>query len=175
MTQKRAVLEAEYLEFAAARSGELYRSALLLTGGDGYLAEDLVQETLGRMYVLWRRSRWASGGRRIENPAAYAHTVLVRMFLMHRRRRSSGERPDGELPELPVQPADPELRLALLDAMGRLSVRDRAVLVLRFWEDRSVEETAQVLRCSGGAVRTQTSRALDRLRRVLGESLTETH
>jgi RNA polymerase sigma-70 factor (sigma-E family) len=169
-----ATRETEYLEFAGARSGHLYRSACLLTGGDTHLAEDLVQEALGRMYVLWRRNRWTSGGRRIENPAAYAHTALVRVFLSHQRRRSNGERPTVEVPDRPAAHGDdPELRLTLLAALARLSPRDRAVLVLRYWEDRSIEETAEALQSSSGAVRTQSSRALTRLRAILGDSLLE--
>ncbi|MDX3540528.1 SigE family RNA polymerase sigma factor [Streptomyces sp. MB09-01] len=158
-----------FREFAAGRSGHLYRSACLLASGDTHLAEDLVQETLGRMYLRWGRIS------RIDNPAAYAQTVLVRAFLTHQRRRSAGERPVGEFPD-PGAPAaaggaDPELRLTLLQALGRLSPKDRAVLVLRYWEDRSVEETADAMNSSSAAVRTRTSRALARLREQLGGSL----
>ncbi|WP_037608373.1 SigE family RNA polymerase sigma factor [Streptacidiphilus rugosus] len=157
--------ERDYLEFAAARAGALYRSASLLSVGDPHLAEDLVQETLGRMYVHWRRVAGA------DNPAAYAHTVLARVFLSHRRRRSTAEHPTGQLPEGVAAEGDATLRLTLLDALARLRPRDRAVLVLRYWEDRSIEETAHTLRISAGAVRTQSSRALGRLREVLGDSL----
>jgi len=161
----------EYLEFAAIRAGQLYRSACLLTGGDTHYAEDLVQETLGRMYTLWRRSGWLFGGRRIDNPAGYAQGILYRTFITHQRRRSSTERPTGDLPDRPGPDGDTTLRLTLLEALARLSPRDRAVLVLRYWEDVSVEETAEILRSSSGAVRTQTSRALVRLRALLGEAL----
>jgi RNA polymerase sigma-70 factor (sigma-E family) len=165
----RAVDEQDYVDFASARAVALYRTACLLAAGDRHLAEDLVQETLSLMYVHWRRVAKA------DNPAAYAHTVLVRVFLSHRRRRSVGERPVGELPEGEGVAAegDATLRLTLLDALARLAPRDRTVLVLRYWEDRSVEETAQALRLSAGAVRTRSSRALARLRTVLGDSLTD--
>ncbi|MEU6757655.1 SigE family RNA polymerase sigma factor [Streptomyces sp. NPDC005409] len=159
-----------FREFAAGRSGHLYRSACLLASGDTHLAEDLVQETLGRMYLLWGRIS------RIDNPAAYAQTVLVRAFLTHQRRRSSKERPVGEFPESGASVAggtDPVLRLTLLEALGRLAPKDRAVLVLRYWEDRSVEETADAMNVSSAAVRTRTSRALARLRDQLGGSLAE--
>ncbi|MGP3686944.1 SigE family RNA polymerase sigma factor [Streptomyces sp. IBSNAI002] len=160
-----------FREFAAGRSGHLYRSACLLTSGDTHLAEDLVQETLGRMYLLWGRIS------RIDNPSAYAQTVLVRAFLTHQRRRSAGERPVGEFPEPgtagAVGGADPALRLTLLEALGRLAPKDRAVLVLRYWEDRSVEETADAMNASSAAVRTRTTRALARLREQLGGNLTE--
>ncbi|WP_079428145.1 SigE family RNA polymerase sigma factor [Streptomyces katrae] len=158
-----------FREFAAGRSGPLYRSACLLASGDVHLAEDLVQETLGRMYLLWGRIS------RIDNPAAYAQTVLVRSFLTHQRRRSAGERPVGEFPEpgVPQAGADPELRVTLLQALGQLAPKDRAVLVLRYWEDRSIEETAEAMNVSSAAVRTRTSRALARLRGQLGGSLSE--
>ncbi|MFD8890835.1 SigE family RNA polymerase sigma factor [Streptomyces sp. NPDC059566] len=157
-----------FREFAAGRSGHLYRSACLLASGDTHLAEDLVQETLGRMYLRWGRIS------RIDNPAAYAQTVLVRAFLTHQRRRSAGERPVGAVPDPGASAPggeDPALRLTLLEALGRLAPKDRAVLVLRYWEDRSVEETADAMNTSSAAVRTRTSRALARLREQLGGSL----
>ncbi|MFD8482228.1 SigE family RNA polymerase sigma factor [Kitasatospora sp. NPDC059673] len=165
--------ELEYAEFAANRSAPLYRSACLLTGGDTHLAEDLVQETLSRMYVVWRRPGRLFGGRAIENPAGYAQGVLYRQFIDHHRRRSSRERPVAELPDLPDPTGDSTLRMTLLQALGRLAPRDRAVLVLRYWEDVSVEETAAILRCRPGAVRSQSSRALARLRDLLGDGLAD--
>ncbi|ARF80348.1 SigE family RNA polymerase sigma factor [Kitasatospora aureofaciens] len=169
----RETKDAEFLELVSSRTGHLYRSACLLTSGDTHYAEDLVQEALSRMYVLWRRSAFTGGRNRIENPAAYTHTVMVRTFIAQQRRRSSGERPTETLPEREGHDADSSLRLTLLDALGRMSAKDRAVLVLRYWEDRSVEETAEVLRLSSGAVRTRTTRALARLRTLLGDSLAE--
>ncbi|MGV9270186.1 SigE family RNA polymerase sigma factor [Kitasatospora sp. NPDC003701] len=167
--------DTEFREFALGRFDQLYRSACMLTGGDTHLAEDLVQETLARMHAIWRRTTWLPGistGKRIDNPSVYAHTVLVRQFLTHHRRRSSTERPVGELPDLPAGSAgDSDLRLVLLHALAQLSERDRAVLVLRYWEDRSIEETADILRSSSGAVRTQSYRALGRLRSQLGDRL----
>ncbi|UUN28357.1 SigE family RNA polymerase sigma factor [Streptomyces sp. FIT100] len=161
----------EFLDFAAGRTGHLYRSACLLTSGDTHLAEDLVQDTLGRMYALWGRMS------RIDNPAAYAQTVLVRTFLSQRRRRSATERPLGELPESFAETGagagDPALRVALLDALARLAPKDRAVVVLRYWEDRSIGETADALNVSSAAVRTRSVRALAKLRTLLGGSIAE--
>ncbi|EYT84256.1 RNA polymerase sigma24 factor [Streptomyces sp. Tu 6176] len=159
-----------YPEFAAARAGHLYRSACLLTGGDTHLAEDLVQEALGRAFLHWRRVS------RVGNPAGYVQTVLTRAFLAHQRRHSSRrERATEVLPEVagPDPGGDAPLRLTLLEALGRLSAKDRAVVVLRYWEDRSVEETATVLETSPAAVRTRCVRALARLRVSLGDSLGE--
>ncbi|MFD4559184.1 MULTISPECIES: SigE family RNA polymerase sigma factor [unclassified Streptomyces] len=160
----------EYAEFASARAGHLYRSACLLTAGDTHLAEDLVQETLGKLYVGWGRLS------RVGNPAGYAQTVLTRTYLAHQRRRSSTERATDVLPDLPdpgAPGADTPLRLTLLQALSRLPAKDRAVVVLRYWEDRSVEETADVMHVSSAAVRTRCVRALGRLRELLGENLDE--
>jgi RNA polymerase sigma-70 factor (sigma-E family) len=154
----------DFVEFASARTQQLFRAACLLTG-DWHLAEDLVQETLGKIYVSWRRIS------RMESPAAYANTVLVNTFLSHRRLRRASERPSARLPEAVGPGEDMALRLALLDGLALLPARDRAVLVLRYWEDRSVEETADALHLSVGAVRSQAHRALRRLRAQLGDQI----
>ncbi|WP_406382216.1 SigE family RNA polymerase sigma factor [Streptomyces sp. NBC_01618] len=160
--------EGAFREFAEARMGHLFRSACLLTGGDTHLAEDLVQETLGRMYTVWGRTS------RVGNPAAYAQTVLVRCYLGHQRRKSAGERASGELPDRAGEsPGDASLRMTLLDALRGLPPKDRAVIVLRYWEDRSVTETADALHVSSAAVRTRSTRALARLREQLGGSIVE--
>lgn len=151
----------DFVEFASARTPQLFRAACLLTG-DWHLAEDLVQETLGKLYLSWRRIG------RMESPGAYANTVLVHTYLSHRRLRRASERPSDRLPETAGSARDPALRLALLDGLALLSPKDRAVLVLRYWEDCSVAETADVLDLSVGAVRTQAHRALQRLRDALG-------
>ncbi|MFJ4365682.1 SigE family RNA polymerase sigma factor [Streptomyces chartreusis] len=166
MSQARAD---DYAQFAVARAGHLYRSACLLTAGDTHLAEDLVQETLGRLYVRWARVS------RADNPAGYAQTVLTRTFLAHQRRRSSTERATDALPEHAAEggPGDVPLRLTLLQALAGLPAKDRAVVVLRYWEDRSVEETADALNSTSAAVRTRCTRALGRLRALLGEDLGE--
>jgi RNA polymerase sigma-70 factor (sigma-E family) len=147
----------EFEEFAVARTPQLHRSAYLLCG-DRHAAEDLVQETLAKVYVKW--------GRRIDNPAAYAQTALVRTFLSHRRRRSSHELPYADLPESatadPAEAAD--LRLGLQEVLDGLAPLDRAVLVLRFSEDLGVAEVADRLGLSPGAVKNRTMRALARAR-----------
>ncbi|MDN3028166.1 SigE family RNA polymerase sigma factor [Streptomyces sp. S.PB5] len=164
----RQVLADQYAEFAAARAGHLYRSACLLTAGDTHLAEDLVQETLGRLYISWHRVT------RVGNPAGYAQTVLTRTFLAHQRRRSSKERATDSFPERAYAGhGDVPLRLTLLEALARLPAKDRAVVVLRYWEDRSIEETADAMHASSAAVRTRCTRALGRLRELLGEDLGE--
>lgn len=149
----------EFEEFARARVGHLYRTAWLLTG-DRHHAEDLVQDTLANMFKVWHR---------VENPAAYARAAMARTFVSQRRRRSWSERPTAEVPERVERAGDPELRLALQSALGELAPLDRAVLVLRFFEDRSVEQVALDLGKNASAITTRTSRALDRLRAVLGD------
>lgn len=160
--------EQEFTDFARARTPQLYRSAWLLCG-DPHEAEDLVQETLGKVYDRWT-SRF---GRRIDNPAAYAQTTLTRTFLSSRRRRSSTERPYAELPEVAVDDGAElsEVRLALLEALGGLAAADRAVLVLRYLDDLSVDETAALMGTTAGAVRSRSLRALAKVRPLLDDSL----
>lgn len=159
----------DFMEFAAVRGRHLVRTAYLLTGGDAHLAEDLAQEALARLYARWRKVS------RLENPAGYAQTVLVNTFLSYRRRRSSSERvTDSDMfADSGVSEPDLSLRVTMLQALGRLTPQDRAVLVLRYWEDRSVEETAAALRVSSSAVRSRSGRALTRLRALLGDELAE--
>jgi RNA polymerase sigma-70 factor (sigma-E family) len=154
-----------FVEFARARTRPLLRTAWLLTG-DWHLAQDLVQETLARMFQSWHRV--AAGASGIENPDAYAQTVLVRTYLALRRRRSFFEHPTAVLAEPPARPDQTDLRLVLVAALGQLSPGDRAVLVLRYLCDRSVEQVAGDLDRRPDAVRSMTKRALDRLRVHLG-------
>ncbi|AUY52319.1 SigE family RNA polymerase sigma factor [Streptomyces sp. CB01881] len=155
----------DFPAFVVSRGRHLQRTAFLLTGGDAHLAEDLVQEALGRVFMKWRKVS------RLDNPSGYAQTVLVNTFLSYRRKRSSSERVTDSVPETAVDGPDPALRLTLLRALGEIPAQDRAVLVLRFWEDRSVEETAAALRLSSTAVRSRSSRALARMRAALGTDL----
>jgi RNA polymerase sigma-70 factor (sigma-E family) len=155
--------------FAAARAGALFRTAWLLSG-DWQLAEDLVQETLARIYVHWRKVS------RMDNPAAYTRKVLVNAHLSHRRLHRN-----SELPAVEIRPGhgssvaadDPGLRLTLLEGLGRLEPIERAVLVLRYWEDLDVATTARLLDLSAANVRTRSVRALERLRGVLGSDLND--
>lgn len=156
--------DADFEEFARARAGQLYRSAYLLCG-ERQLAEDLVQETFAKVYVAWRKRLAAP----IDNPAAYAHTTLVRTHISARRKRSSTERPSARLPEQPASAPDSALRLTLTQALARLDPRDRAVLVMRYLDDVSVADTAEALGISPGAVRNRSLRALDRIRPLLGD------
>ena len=156
----------EFRQFASARSPALFRTAWLLCG-DWHLAEDLVQTALGRLYRHW------GSVRRAGNQNAYARAVLVKAFLSHQRRRSSRERPTEVVQEAVGEVTDPALRVVLLAALAQLPAKDRAVVVLRYWEDLSVEQTAEQLGMTAGAVRNRAQRALARLRGLLGGELTE--
>ncbi|MGW6916092.1 SigE family RNA polymerase sigma factor [Kitasatospora sp. NPDC054939] len=149
----------DFEEFVAARSPRLLRMAWLLTG-DPHLAEDLLQTALAKVWPKWDRIS-------IDRPEAYVRKVLVNSHVSWWRRRWSGELPHGELPEQ-ASPSDPFEELVVgqvvADAVRSLPPRQRAVVVLRFFEDLSVEETAETLGCSSGTVKSQTFRALQTLR-----------
>ena len=142
-----------------ARSAWLARSAYLLTG-DVHLAEDLVQDTLARVAQHWSRIS------RRGDPDAYARRVMHHLGIDRWRRRRA--RPAEVLtdahPELGGAGPDVERRLLLRDALARLTPKQRAVLSLRFYEDLTEVQTAQVLGCSPSTVKTQTRQALARLR-----------
>nr|WP_234469281.1 MULTISPECIES: SigE family RNA polymerase sigma factor [unclassified Streptomyces] len=153
----------DFDDFARSRQAHLRRSAHLLCG-DWHLAEDLTQTALAKLYAVWRRVR------QLESPDGYARRVLYRTFIDETRRRRWWERAGTPQEDVVAPVSDPDLRLTLLDALRQLPPRGRAVLVLRFWEDQSVEATAAALGCSVGTVKSQTSRGLGTLRRILAES-----
>jgi RNA polymerase sigma-70 factor (sigma-E family) len=161
----RAEAEREYTEYLKARLSRLHRTAYLLCG-DAHLAEDLVQGTALALYRKWRAVQSA------DNVDAYVHRVLVNQFLGEKRRPWSrvllSERP----PDRPFEPAGDsssvEDRDAVRAALARLGPRQRAVLVLRFFCDLSVEDTAAALHCSTGNVKSQTARGLVAMRKLLG-------
>jgi RNA polymerase sigma-70 factor (sigma-E family) len=151
--------------FVADASGRLMRTAYLLSGDHGH-AEDLVQATLLRMARRWHRAR--------QQPEAYARRVLVNLA---KDRWRSLRRRVGEVAvttDVVVVPEDDGVleREHLFAAMRDLPSGQRAVLVLRYFDDLSVAETAAALDCSEGTVKSQTARALERMRRALDEERT---
>jgi RNA polymerase sigma-70 factor (sigma-E family) len=140
--------------FVAARSTALLRTAYLLTRDHGR-AEDLVQTALAKAWFHWSRIE-------SDNPEPYVRRILVTTYASWWRRRWTGEVPTEELPESPAPSG--EDGLDLWDALGRLPRRQRAVVVLRFYEDLSEAETARVMGTSPGTVKSQTSKALAKLR-----------
>jgi RNA polymerase sigma-70 factor, ECF subfamily len=154
----------QFREFVAARSAALLRTAYLLTG-DWATAEDLLQTALTKTYLAWRRLGT------IDAVEPYARRVLVTTATSWWRRRSNQERPTGALPDSGGPDGADER--AERDLMWRfvctLPVRQRAVLVLRFYEDMTETETARLLGISVGTVKSQGARALATLRRRLAE------
>ncbi|GLW11491.1 DNA-directed RNA polymerase sigma-70 factor [Microtetraspora sp. NBRC 13810] len=147
-----------FREFMGARQQSLMYSAYLLTG-DAHLAEDLLQSVLVKVARHWPRIA------RSGNPEAYTRKALINEHISWWRRRRSAEFPREDPPDEGHDPGDATLhRLALQRALARLTPRQRAVVVLRFYEDRSVAETADLLGCSTGTVKSQTHHALGRLR-----------
>lgn len=155
---RRSAREAEFTDFAASCMQQLYRTAWLLCG-ESQKAEDLVQETLIKVYARW--------GPQIANPIAYAQTTLTRTWISQLRRRGSHERPIEQVPDRGVAPENHALRLTLLAALDELEPLDRAVVVLRHLEDASTADVAALLGLSPGAVRKRLARALARMRRHL--------
>ena len=151
---------ASFEAFVHATAGSMHRTAVLLCG-DHHLAEDLTQTSYAKVFASWRRVASA------DDPVAYTRQILVRTFLSHRRLRRTSERPVDALPEASGATEDPSLRLDLLAALQSLSADDRAVLVLRFWEDLSVAESARLLGTSDAACRQRTARALARIRTLM--------
>src|SRR5690348_8240967 len=159
--------EDEYASFVRGRSQALLRSAYLLTG-DQHLAEDLVQEALARTHRAWNRLH-ESG-----NAEAYARRIMYHMQVSMWRRRKVAESLPGDLPEPPRRPSPDDTgaitrRITVERALRMLSPRQRAVVVLRYFEDRTEVEAADLLGVSVGTVKTQTTRALERLRKLVPE------
>jgi len=151
----------EFDAFVRGRSPALLRSAYLLTG-DQQLAEDLVQSALSRTHLAWRRLHQTS------NAEAYTRRTMYHLQVSWWRRRAAERRVNRLSHEPDAQPDaadDVTRRLVVQEALATLTARQRAVIVLRFFEDRSVEETAAVMRCTEGTVKSQTSKALASLRR----------
>lgn len=163
-----AETEREFTEFVAQRTHSLLRVAYALTG-DQHAAEDLLQTAFAKAFTRWPRIRGEA-------------EPYVRRILYHdhvsgwRRRRTRPEALYAAVPEPPSatgtgwpgdDPGDTALRLLLREALLALPPRQRAVLVLRYLDDLSTEETAQVLGCRAGTVASQASRALARLRETV--------
>ncbi|MGW1815278.1 SigE family RNA polymerase sigma factor [Streptomyces sp. NPDC002125] len=147
-------------DFARANQQSLYRTAYLLCG-DREGARDLTQTALTKIFQHWRRVSAA------DRPEAYARTVLTRTFLAERRRRLRDLLAHTPV-EVPRAAVGPDLTVTLLAALAELPPRARAMVVLRYWEDLSVESVAELLRCSESTVKSQCSRSLARLRERLG-------
>jgi RNA polymerase sigma-70 factor (sigma-E family) len=158
--------EAEFRSFALAQRDNLRRQAYLLSG-DWYEADDIVQKALTKAFAVWKRVDPVGA-------PAYVRRIVVNVYLSHRRlawvRR---ERTSDEVPAARLDPPQEgvDLRLAVVAALDRLPPRQRATLVLRYWEDLSVDDTAEAMGCSTGTVKSQCAKGLSKMREFLGDSL----
>jgi RNA polymerase sigma-70 factor (sigma-E family) len=151
--------EEEFRTFAAARYSALVRTAFLLVGDRG-CAEDLAQSTLIKTYLAWGRLRAP------ENADAYARRVLVRLAIRSLRRRWAGEIPTENIAGPAADPAAGDIAIDVRRALAALPGGQRAVLVLRYLDDRSEAETAALLGISIGTVKSRAFRGLKSLRRT---------
>ncbi|HET9169482.1 MAG TPA: SigE family RNA polymerase sigma factor [Actinospica sp.] len=161
--------DAAFSEYVAAKGPWLRKVAFLLCQ-DWHRADDLVQNSIIKLYVHWPHAE------RIGNLDAYARRILVNDFLAEQRSpwwRRVVLRRDEYSGSVDSSIAHIETSVDLAEALAELPARQRATVVLRYFCDLSVEETAAVLSCSAGTVKSQTSRGLDALRRVLDARPTE--
>ncbi|WP_244875958.1 SigE family RNA polymerase sigma factor [Winogradskya consettensis] len=155
--------DAEFAAFVGAATPRLRRTAYLMCR-DWHLAQDLTQLTLAKMYASWARI-W-----RTANLEAYSRRVLMNAVFDQKKRRSDSEVVLAELPDRPGEGTPTaELHVTLMRALATLPVRDQAIVVLRHWEDQSVDAVAEILGVSASVVKMQSMRSLARLRELLGE------
>ena len=157
-----------FSEFVDTRSSALFRTAYLMVG-DHQLAQDLLQEALVKTLIAWPRLRDRA------NVDAYTRRIIVTTSISWRRRRSFHERPSSDLPE--TLDADPVEDLvthdAVIAALRTVPPRQRAAIVLRYYQDLTEAQTADAMGCSVGAVKSQVAAGLARLRRELGRNFDE--
>jgi RNA polymerase sigma-70 factor (sigma-E family) len=156
--------DAEFRAYVAARQRSLRRTAFFMCG-DWNAADDLVQTTLTKLYVAWHRVTSKNG------PDAYAHRILANAVIDARRRpwrREISTDSVNDSEDIAASTARSDDRLDLAHALAQLPPRQRVTLILRFWADASVAETADALGCSVGTVKSQTARGLDTLRHLMG-------
>jgi RNA polymerase sigma-70 factor (sigma-E family) len=151
----------DFVAFVDARSAALLRTARLLTAGDQHAAEDLVQTALEKAYVAWPRIQ------RKGAQESYVRTTMTRAAIDRTRQRGQrGEVVVDEVPEVPVHPVGPEDRDEVFTLLAQLSPRQRAVMVLRYYDDLSEAQIAAALGISAGAVKAHASRALAAMREL---------
>ncbi|GIG65528.1 SigE family RNA polymerase sigma factor [Phytomonospora endophytica] len=164
----RAEEEAEFRRYVAARSDRLRRFGYLCCG-DWQRAEDAVQTSLIKLYAAWTR---------ISHNAcdAYVRRIVANTLISEHRRgwfrreRVSERPPERQIPDQSEATAD---TLAVMSALARLPPRQRAVVVLRYWEDLPIEQVAEIMRCSTGTVKSQGTRGLRTLRALLSAAMPE--
>ncbi|MFN8168687.1 MAG: SigE family RNA polymerase sigma factor [Candidatus Nanopelagicales bacterium] len=144
----------DFESYVVARRAQLRRTAYLLCG-DWHRAEDVVQDTLARLYVHWRRAS------RAHDVDAYVRRSLVNTYLAEGRRPWRRERSTADVPETAYadESGTSDSRDELRRALAGLGPSQRAIVVLRYWDGLSVEETAEAVGCSTGNVKSQSARA----------------
>ncbi|PBC62365.1 siderophore-interacting protein [Streptomyces sp. Tue6028] len=151
--------------FVAARWSALFHLARLLVGGDRHRAEDLLQEALVKLWFVWPKIA-------DEAPEAYVRTVLARAAARSARRRWWGENPVAQVPE---RPEDGDVSASVVErsrleaALAQLPPRQRAAVVLRYYQDLPEKQVAEALGCPVGTARSHASRGVARLRRLLAD------
>ncbi|MGK3204691.1 SigE family RNA polymerase sigma factor [Amycolatopsis sp. MEPSY49] len=160
-------MEAGFTDYVTTRAGWLRKVAYLLCG-DWHRADDLVQTAITRLYANWPRAA------RADNLDGYARRTLVNAFLAE-QRTSWWRRVDlrGADHERPAPGSDVEAALDLRAALDRLPARQRATVVLRYFGDLPVADTARALGCSEGTVKSQTAKAVETLRELLADPIRE--
>ncbi|MBU2669615.1 SigE family RNA polymerase sigma factor [Actinoplanes bogorensis] len=158
----RADEDREYVDYVRVRLPRLHRMAYMLCS-NAHQADDIVQATLTALYVSWRKAATA------DNLDGFVHRIMVRRFLDERRRRWSRVLLGDHMPETSAPGADDGFseRDALVAALRTLPKGQRAVVVLRYFGDLSVEQTAEALGCSTGNVKSQCARGLATLREAM--------
>jgi RNA polymerase sigma-70 factor (sigma-E family) len=158
--------DSAFAEYFAARSSAMRATAFLLCG-DWHRAEDLTQNAFTKLYLRWNRVQ------RHESLDPYVRRVLISSFIDESRwgwwKR---ERPHDARIERTADPEPSEDRVTLMRALAQVPPRQRAVLVLRYWQDLSVEETAAALGCTAGTVKSQAARGLEALRSLVAHPVT---
>ncbi|MCG5470582.1 SigE family RNA polymerase sigma factor [Micromonospora sp. LAH09] len=162
---RRAEADDEYTEYVRSRMVQWRRTAYLMCG-DWDRGDDILQRVLTELYRNWARVRQA------DHPDALVRTMLLRRLIDERRLRWARVRLGTALPDVAAAATDPTDRITLVGALRQVPPRQRAALVLRYFQDLSVEETARAMGCTTGTVKSQTAKGLATLRTLLTPTLT---
>ncbi|MFC7308492.1 SigE family RNA polymerase sigma factor [Streptomyces monticola] len=173
MGERKQALDDEFQGFVNSRWPRLMRTAFLLTG-DRHAAEDLVQSSLERAYVSWRKVSAAG------DPDAYVRRIMVNTHARRHRRKLKeilsvrDASPVPEVAERGDRMAQAEDRSVLMRALAQLPARQREAVVLRYWEDLTETQTAETMGCSVGSVKSNAAKGIAKLRAIPGLAATVT-
>lgn len=174
MGERKQARDGEFQSFMIGRWPRLMRTAFLLTG-EQHAAEDLVQSTLEKAFVAWRRVGSA------DDPEAYVRRVMINLHARRHRRRLKellAPRDDSglvrEIADTGDRIAQADDRRALLTALAQLPARQREAVVLRYWEDLTETQAAEAMGCSVGTVKSNAAKGIAKLRAIPGLAETVT-